>query len=101
MQEIVVLIEARLLDANAVKQYQAWMHRVEHFDQATHEAEVETLEAEWPNYSARQHDMLATLPKALVDDTASSLWCQEAGFVEPGRRERHAVVKIIASLSTK
>ncbi|CAE8629629.1 unnamed protein product, partial [Polarella glacialis] len=63
------LIEARLLDVEAVKAFQSWLFRVEHFDQKAHEADIGALEKQWPQFGDRSHDPLARLPRyvAAVD----------------------------------
>ena len=75
LQEIGDLIESNLLSVDAIKDFQAWVCREEHFDQERHDAEVPQMTADWHNnYQSREHDAMSKLPAYIAHDAAPTMW---------------------------
>ena len=55
LSEIAQLIEDELIDMHDLEVFQSWVMREEHFDQEDHEKNIESLESQWPDYSAEEH----------------------------------------------
>jgi hypothetical protein len=69
LQEIAEAIQQKLLDPNAIKEYQAWICREEHFDHHGHRQDLEKWEQGFvSNYKAREHDGLCLPPRLFFED---------------------------------
>ena len=55
-KEIARLIEEKLLDVKTIAEYTSWMCREEHFDQERHDASLDDIRQQWPNYSGEEHE---------------------------------------------
>ena len=75
LQEISTMIEQQLLDPECIYEYQAWLHREEHFFEEEHNAMVPEMEKAWKeNFKDISHDSLCQLPPFLRDDHVATLW---------------------------
>ena len=75
LSEIAQMIEDELIDMHDLEVFQSWVMREEHFDQENHEENIESLESQWPDYSAEEHQGLCTFPQYLCSGSETqTLW---------------------------
>ena len=86
MAEIAALIEAELLRPEDLHDFHTWTCREEHFNQAQHEADLERLGRDCPDYAGAEHHGLCSLPAYLAKDEGSTMWDAEAPATEAAAR---------------
>lgn len=76
LQDIMDIIKKDLTQVNALKEFQSWACREEHFLLKMHDAEIEDIERDWPAYKAVADNKLCVLPAFLASDPSTSTWIQ-------------------------
>ena len=75
LQEISELIQQRLLNVDAVKEYASHMYREIHFDQQVCENCLPMLETAWKiNYKTEEHVRLCGMPEGTLQEPTETFW---------------------------
>jgi hypothetical protein len=75
LEEIAELMVQNIVTLENITQWQAWICRTEHFDQAKHDAALPELEKTWQQHNKDgRADALCCLPQYLAQQPAKTLW---------------------------
>ena len=78
MTEIAEMMQSNLLTLETLAKYQSWMHREEHLDHDSHQANLQFFQEQWKDSNrGPDNDGLCQLPSFMKADTSPTLWSSD------------------------